>query len=125
MNPEKPRRVVTWRRVVFVVLALAALVAIVMVWRSSGETVVFTVVDAKSGQPVTNATVTVGRRWTRLPVDRLGLGISPWRFTKLRSGGNRFEVGNIPKNYHSWLGNCGAAGYSPVDLSVSDGGLLI
>ena len=68
-----------WRSVVLVVLVLAALVAIVMVWRSSGDTVVFTVVDGVDGRfrlPLTNATVRVRRRWTTLPVEKLGVGLS-------------------------------------------------
>ena len=97
MNPEKPRHAVTWRRAVLVLLVVAALVAIVMVRQhSSGGTVIFTMVDAETGQPVPNAKALLVRQWTRLPVEKLRLGLSRFRRTPLRSEAGGVEVRGIP-----------------------------
>jgi hypothetical protein len=96
VNPEKPRSAVVWRRVIIVFLVVAALVAIVIVRRSSGDTVVFTVVDARSREPLTNASARFEAPWTTLPVEKLG--VSSWRKKALTQVGGKFEVTGISRS---------------------------
>jgi len=78
------------------VLSMLAVGAVVwMVFGQSTETVTFRMVDEVSGILITNANAYVYKRWTALPVEKLG--IDPWRQTVEVAVGGRITIAGIPR----------------------------
>jgi len=92
------------KKILWVVGACAvAVLAFVLVRRSTGEVVTFRVVDQRRGQPVTNVSVLVWKRWTPFPLEKLGLPfLQPWRVSSNFSADGAFKL-RVPQNPDRFL----------------------
>jgi hypothetical protein len=77
------------------ILAMAVLLMVFLKTRS--ETLSFTVVDAVTGATITNALVFTGQRWTDLPVEKLRIGLRPFRRFPVESTNGTIKVLSVPK----------------------------
>jgi len=68
-----------------------------MLLKGRSETLSFTVVDAVTGAKITNALVFTGQRWTDLPVEKLRIGLGPFRRFPVESTNGAIKVFSVPK----------------------------
>lgn len=98
----KKRRFAKWTLIALFALGLA-LLALVWLFRR-GDALMFKIVDADTGLPVTNVSVSVYREWTRLPVQKLRVdAISPWTGDSIVSRDGTFDASKIPKSSDHYL----------------------
>src|SRR4051812_34601334 len=87
------------------ILALVAVVLAVMrmvLWRPSSDRVTFRVVDAASGQLLTNATAFSYGRWTPLGIEKLHSGfLDPWKTRRLAGVNGTFYGFRVPRQSSS------------------------
>jgi hypothetical protein len=105
------------------VICAVVLATLVLVWvRGSGDTVTFRVVDAVTGQPLTNALGSIRGRWTSLPVEKWRIpGLSAWKTAPLKGVNGRFEVSGVPRQESDLLRFIAftSFGYHSADFSPS------
>ena len=92
---RKIRRVAIW----VVISGVVALPIVLMLLPERGDTVRLRIVDAKTGDAVTNASAIICRRWTRLPVENLHLpALKSWQETRISGKQGAITIRGVPTN---------------------------
>jgi hypothetical protein len=111
-----------------VVAGLVLLTALMAVSLPRTDTVTFRIVDAETGQPVRNVTAIRYGRTTGLPIEKLRIGLDPWKETTVSSSNGIFRMKGIPRrssNSLTWILFGTSLKYYSTTFSIDDEGYLI
>jgi hypothetical protein len=79
------------------VCALAVVVVLSKHLSARSGALTFTLVDAITGAPLTNAHIYPVQLWSDLPVEKLRIGLSPFRHFAIQSSNNVFKILDVSR----------------------------